>query len=243
MSRLTDFLPRLGAPDRVTVYTGSAGAHTWMGGARVARVTVIGAGGAGGQTGKYLLSSTYYYNAGGGGGAGAIARGILQLEVLGEAAVPYAAGSGAAGADGGASYFGGLYAPGGKKGSGGSTSSTNAVGAGGAEVGVVAQTITGTAYAPRLPLRTNILEGVAGSPGVNGGGNTGGAGAGTLYGHGGAAVANPASGAPLAGVSPATGQYGAGASGGTWAASTATNHTVPASAKGGDGAVIVEEWT
>ncbi|ODU08004.1 MAG: hypothetical protein ABS84_14940 [Rubrivivax sp. SCN 71-131] len=240
--RLSDIRPTLGAPDRIAVYSGGAsGSHVWLSGARLARVTVVGAGGAGGATGKYL-SGLYYYNAGGGGGAGAFVMGVIALDPAGAAAVPYAVGSGAASSAGGASYFGAyLNAAGGSVGNNGSSSDALTPGGASPDVGIVTRTlIGGESYTrPASPL---TLAGNGGAAGVNGSGNKSGAGGSTLYGAGAAGVTNPASGAPLAGAAPAAGQYGAGASGGTWAASTATNHAIPASVAGAHGVIIVEEW-
>lgn len=243
MSRLTDFDDALIAPDKTTVYTaGASGYHQWIGGARIARVTVVAAGGAGGISGKYFSSPNYFYDAGGGGGAGAMARGVLQLDPAGSPSVPYAVGSGATNADGGSSYFGAyLFAEGGKKGANGSNTATRTPGVGGAEAGRLTQTIytDGSITQPRLPC---VLPGMAGAAGVNGTSGYGGAGGSTLYGHGGAQLARPsgATDAPLAGNAPT--YYGCGAGGGSGAPTQTVNHTVPASVAGGGGAIILEEW-
>lgn len=247
MALLTDRLPRLGAPDRRTELTYAAypagGSHTWLSGARLARVIVIGAGGAGGLTGKYLQSSTYYYNAGGGGNSGAVAMGYLQLRPSGEVAVPFIIGAGAANANGGASYFGDfLWAEGGTKGNPGSSSSTNGPGAAMTlQSGLITSTIysTGSITQPRAPY---LLPVGLGAAGVNGAGSAGGSGGSNPYSQWGPPVTNPASGAPLAGSTPYT-ERGGGASGGTWAPPQTTDHSVTGtSARGAHGCIIVEEW-
>lgn len=245
MALLSDFIPTLGAPDRRTILTRAAfpsgGTHAWLSGARLARVVVVGAGGGGGATGKYLSSGTYYYNAGGGGSAGELVQALLMLDPASEVGVAFVIGAGAAAASGGASYFGSyLHAGGGAAGQAGSAVATNTPGIGGAEVGIVTSTIygTGTIRRPRYP---NTLPGQGGSNGINGGAGYGGPGGGTLYGKGAPANTNPVSGAPVAGSAPSVG-YGGGASGGSWAPSTATNYTIPAGPAGADGVIIVEEW-
>lgn len=241
MSSVTDIAPWLGRPDRVTVYTGGAtGTHVWLPGATMARITVVGAGGAGGLTGKWLDGATYRYSAGSGGSAGALIRAMLALNPAGEPATPYAVGSGAANLAGGASYLGAyLYAEGGLRGNDGSSVASTA-GAATASPGQVTSTIygTGSITRPRVPA---LIPGQAGAAGSLTVGVTAGDGGSTLYGQGGAGVPNPAAGPPLAGLSPLAGQYGAGASGGTSAPGTATNHTIPASAAGAHGIIIIEE--
>lgn len=241
-SRISDFTPWQGRPARVTIYEGGqSGNHGWLPGARLARVTVIGAGGGGGITGKWADGGVYRYNAGGGGAAGAMNRALLQLDPAGEPVVPYAVGAGSAGA-GGSSYFGALSAEGGAAGAAGAN---NAATPGGATqpAGQITSTIYGTGSITR-PRQPSLLPGSAGAAGSNTlGTGTSGEGGSTLYGWGAHGVANPLTGAPEPGLSPASGQYGAGASGGSAAESTATSHTIAPAAAGAGGVIIIEEWT
>lgn len=241
MTTLSLLTPWRGRPARVTTYTSGSGTHTWLVGLKLARCTVVGAGGAGGSTGKYLASGTYYYSGGGGGGAGAMNRALIAPDVAATPSIAYAVGAGASGSPGGTSYLGQVKAEGGLGGDAGSSSAATA-GAAGAEAGRINSTIY-TSGSITLPREPTLLPGQGGAAGSRVVGVAAGAGGSTLYGWGAGGVVRPDSGAPLAGLSPAAGQYGAGASGGTSAPDSAASYAVPASAPGAGGVIIIEEWT
>lgn len=246
MSYLSQTHPHLGAPSRVKrYYAGSpdgegSGIHSFLAGARWCRVTMVGGGGKGGDTGYWDSGSNYYYEAGGGGGAGETV--IFEFDPT-----YYGASTefivGAAQSD---SIFMGVVA---HKGANGLTGEYETVGdysfSGGLGGGLQAfgsnDSDTQKPTAPMYPCSI---------PGTSGGDpdSTTGDGGDSMYGQGGAAggyvagTTSPLSACPSGSVGSG---FGAGGGGGGSSASHSGSlglRTLGTGADGTGGIIIVEEW-
>lgn len=234
MTLASDFMQQASGrkPSRVTRYISGAGTHAFHAGARWCRVTVIGGGGKGGDTGKWFDGANYHYEAGGGGGGGETRVVEFDPSYLGSA--PYAVGAAQS-----ASTFACIVAAAGANGLTGAYEGGGTYRYEGGLGGGLQRLGDNDDDAERPTVARNSYS----HPGSSGGGSTSGVGGNATHGIGGAAGAHVAAAypAPCNNGSPGSG-HGAGGGGGSSAATGADGRTLGVGANGTGGLIVVEEW-
>lgn len=239
MSHAGQFFPLLGAPARTTRYTSGSGTHTFLAGAKWCRVTVVGGGGKGGDTGSWSDGTSTFYEAGGGGGGGETRVFEFDPTQL-LPGVSYAVGAGMSD-----SRFHSLVA---RKGANARNGAYETIGSRHYEGGVGGGTQdlytpddTNSAYV--VPFGTCAVGTIGG-----GKGSTGGAGGDSAFGQGGGGGAYATgTAAPLAAcnngsVGGGPGAGGGGGGGGANRLNSAGTRTLGAGADGCAGLIVVEEF-
>jgi hypothetical protein len=234
MSVLSNFYPLLGQPTRTTRYeygTNGIYTHHFVPGCRWCRMTMVGGGGKGGDSGKWQ-SGTYqwYYVSGGGGGGGETV--IVEwdpsyAQVAGGMSIIVGA------ANGGTSYAWAVEARGGAAGENGQYEDTpmfrGGQGGGLQRLGVN----DSDTEKPTLPNTSYSFPGMSGGEGPGVGGNS-------MYGVGGA-NGGSGGGGPCPPGSVGTG-YGAGGGGGGTTSDTSGSQPLGAGGNGTPGLIVIEEW-